>query len=88
LYKVIQRLYEREPPECVDFGEGEAEYKKTLANQITYAQSVMVVRSRLGWRLLFGVMAMKKMLIAGGVEVVARVGLKARLKKWFKNPRS
>lgn len=85
LYQLVQRLYEQDVPACIDFGEGEAEYKSTLSNQVTCSQSVLVVRNRLGWRVRFGVIACRKMLIEAGLAVVARAGLKVRLKKWFKN---
>jgi hypothetical protein len=84
LYRLIQRLYEADTPGCVDFGEGEAEYKKTLANQITYAQSVLVVRSRLRWRVHFGVLGMVGMVREMGKTVAEKWGVRKRIAKFLK----
>ena len=84
LYRLIQRLYEAETPGCVDFGEGEAEYKKTLANQITYAQSVMVVRSRLRWRVHFWVMWMRGRAREVVKEIAEKWGVRKRVAKFLK----
>ena len=51
LYRMLERLYEADTPfdgtqgrpECVDFGEGEAEYKNLLANDVIRADGLMIV---------------------------------------------
>ncbi len=68
----------------MDFGEGEAEYKKTLANQITYAQSVMVVRSRWRWRVHFGVLGVRGVAREMGKSVAEKWGVRKRIAKFLK----
>ena len=43
LYGLLERLYASDTPECVDFGEGEAEYKSLLANDVTHSDGLLVV---------------------------------------------
>ena len=54
LYRVMDRLQERDTPDVVDFGEGEADYKKVLANQLIGVSGLMLVRRTLRLRLRFG----------------------------------
>jgi hypothetical protein len=44
LYRLLERLYEHDTPQCVDFGEGEAEYKSLLANQTTCMDGMLVLK--------------------------------------------
>jgi CelD/BcsL family acetyltransferase involved in cellulose biosynthesis len=84
LYRLIQRLYEIDTPGCVDFGEGEAEYKKTLANQITYAQSVLVVRNRLRWRVRFGLVELVRWVRESARTMAEKWGVRRRIAKFLK----
>lgn len=58
LYKVLALLYRRDTPRYVDFGEGEAAYKKEIANDVSTARAVLVVRSGLRHRFRFGCLTM------------------------------
>jgi len=58
LYKVLALLYREDTPRYVDFGEGEAAYKKEIANEVTTARAALVVRCRLRHRLRFGCLAL------------------------------
>jgi hypothetical protein len=84
LYRLVKRLYERDTPKCVDFGEGEAEYKKALSNHITYTQSVLIVRNRLGWRVRFGLMQMARWMKGSVVMVTEKLGIRKRIAKYLK----
>jgi hypothetical protein len=55
LYRLIERLYEAEPPAYLDFGEGEGEYKKQLANDVVHAASVLLTRRSAGLTALFSI---------------------------------
>ncbi len=84
LYRLVKRLYERDTPKCVDFGEGEAEYKKALSNHITYTQSVLIVRNRLGWRVHFGLMRLARWMKGTVVVVTEKLGVRKRIAKFLK----
>jgi hypothetical protein len=45
LHRLIERLYHADTPTCVDFGEGEGEYKRLLSNHRVEVQAFAVVRS-------------------------------------------
>ena len=54
LYRIIEAIYQRDTPKYLDFGEGEAEYKKQLANDVVSVGGCLVVRRRPALRLWFG----------------------------------
>lgn len=44
LYSVLERIAEADAPGYVDFGEGEAEYKKAVSNRVVQVTGLLVVR--------------------------------------------
>jgi len=52
--KTLEHLYERDTPRVLDFGEGDADYKRQWANDVIEVSSILLVRRRLSLRLLFG----------------------------------
>lgn len=46
LHRLIERLYEHECPACLDFGEGDAEYKRNLANHQVEVQAMAIMRRK------------------------------------------
>jgi hypothetical protein len=45
-YRMLAKLYEHDTPLLLDFGEGDAEYKRQWANRVTEVGSVLVVRQQ------------------------------------------
>lgn len=84
LYQLVRRLYEADTPVCVDFGEGEAEYKKLLANNTIGIESVMLVRRRAGLRVRLGASAGLARVTAWGRALLERTGARRLLAKRLK----
>ena len=51
--KTLQHLYANDPPKYLDFGEGDADYKRQWANDEIAVSSVLLVRAGLSLRLAF-----------------------------------
>ena len=51
LYRVIERVLDTDTPDYIDFGEGEAEYKQSLANDVVQTNGLLVVRATPALRL-------------------------------------
>ena len=85
LYRLIRRLYEDDTPQCVDFGEGEAEYKQVLANDVIRVQSVMAVRRCLSLRVRFAAALAHSRGNRLGRLILEKVGIKRWLVRKLKS---
>jgi len=84
LYRLIRQLYEADTPRWVDFGEGDAEYKQVLANDVISIQSVMAVRRRLDLRLQFAVTSALELGTRVAKVLLAKIGMKQSLARRLK----
>lgn len=87
LYRLIRRLYEADTPRWVDFGEGDAEYKQALANDVIRIQSVMAVRRRLHLRLRLALTAGSGRVIRTLKLLLEKTGIKRKLVRRLKSGR-
>jgi hypothetical protein len=71
LTKVVDDLLARDPPRCLDFGGGDAEYKQKFGNRQTMSGSFLLVRRH--WRPL---LALRLELLRRWTARSARAGLK------------
>ena len=78
LYRLLDRLYETDTPECVDFGEGEAEYKSLLADEVTSVDGLMVLRRSYGMALLLALHGLGTTLSHGGRAFVRSLAARKR----------
>jgi hypothetical protein len=47
LYRLLEKLYQNDTPACLDFGEGEAEYKRELKNDTICIDGLLILRRSL-----------------------------------------
>lgn len=50
LYRMIEKLYEADTPECIDYGEGDAEWKRQWSNHAVESQPMLIVRGTMALR--------------------------------------
>lgn len=81
LYELLERLYERDTPKYVDFGEGEAQYKSLLANNVINVTGVMAVRKTTALVNLFRLVRFTKTLDSLARRFAGAIGIKSRLFK-------
>jgi hypothetical protein len=79
LYRMLDGLYADNPPRYLDFGEGEADYKEHLANDVISENAVLVVRRGPGLGMLFGLSRACAVLDRVGRAMARRLGLRRRL---------
>ena len=73
--RTLERLYAADTPRVLDFGEGDADYKRHWANEEAAVSAVLLVRRRLAWR--FALYRAWR----GGVEGARRLLRAARLER-------
>ncbi len=84
LYRVIEALYRRDLPACMDFGEGEAAYKRQLANHVTQSRSVVLIRREWRWYLLALFVRLRRGAKSVGRAAVDGLGWKGMILKRLK----
>lgn len=57
LYRMLSLLTKNDPPRCVDFGEGDAQYKREVSNHVVRVGTVVLVKRRPWLRLWTGAFA-------------------------------
>ena len=85
LYRLIRQLYEADAPGWLDFGEGDAEYKQVLANDIIRIRSVMAVRRRLDLRLRLASASVRERGRRLAKLLLEKAGLKRQLVRRLKS---
>ena len=72
LYRLLENLYQQDKPDYVDFGEGEAEYKRLLANDVIKVSSQFVVRDAAELRRWFALKRFCDRINAIGKRILCR----------------
>jgi len=80
-YRMLERLYDRDTPRVIDFGEGEADYKAQWADVVGQMSSLLIVRRTRLFIFLFGLYALCRRLDVLCRLVAEKLGLKRRLKR-------
>jgi CelD/BcsL family acetyltransferase involved in cellulose biosynthesis len=78
---LIEHVYESDPPAYLDFGEGEGDYKKQLANDIVHTVSLLLTRRSAGMTALLGTHRFVVRLDSELRNLVRKTALGRRLKR-------
>ena len=84
LIKLIEDLYGNNLPQCLDFGGGDAEYKQLFSNRSYRSGNMLLLSPTLRGRMLRGAMAASRLADQTIRRGIARLGLKTRIRQWFR----
>jgi len=80
--KMLEDLFEHDPPRVFDFGGGDAEYKRQFGNVISDSSHTWFLRPCLRSRLIVGYLCVRRLLGTALRSVLARTGLIDRVRQW------
>ncbi len=87
LFRILERLYEQDTPRCMEFGEGDAEWKREWGNHVTTTRSILLVRRSLRWRLVARLSVWYQGTRRLTLKLLERTGLRWRLLRFLKSRR-
>ncbi len=84
LIKLLEDLYSRNTPKWLDFGGGDAEYKRTFANHSTRSGNVVLFAKTRRARAVAAGMTAARATDSFLRATIGWLGLKTRLRQWFR----
>jgi hypothetical protein len=79
--RMLQRLYEEDRPRLLDFGSGDADYKRLFSNESRLSCSPMLIPDSIGYSIVYGIYKYTAKANQATVNLLERWGLKDKIKR-------